>query len=278
MVKVAGLRQFADRVPLRRHGGQLRRRAGERAARRGQPLPGGAHRGPRRRELPDGAAGEGRLDGRLAEADPERRDIVDPVPGAQRRPARLMGSNMQRQAVPLVRPETPIVMTGVEAQAAQDSGQVILAEDDGEVLAADARLIRVRYDNGDEREYPLLKFVRSNQGTCINQRPTVERASACARAQRWPTAHRPAKASSRSARACSSPSCRGRATTSRMRSSSRRPWCAKISSRLSTSRSTRWSRATPSSGRRRSRATSRTSARSRCATSTRTASSVSAPK
>ncbi len=90
-------------------------------------------------------------------------------------PRALMGSNMQRQAVPLVRPETPIVMTGVEAQAAQDSGQVILAEEDGEILSADARLIRVRYDNGDEKEYPLLKFVRSNQGTCINQRPTVQR-------------------------------------------------------------------------------------------------------
>ncbi|MBF6600985.1 MAG: DNA-directed RNA polymerase subunit beta [Dehalococcoidia bacterium] len=88
-------------------------------------------------------------------------------------PRALMGSNMQRQAVPLVRPETPIVMTGVERQAAQDSGQVILAEADGVVVSADARLIRVRYDNGDERDYPLMKFVRSNQGTCINQRPTV---------------------------------------------------------------------------------------------------------
>ncbi len=88
-------------------------------------------------------------------------------------PRALMGSNMQRQAVPLVRPETPIVMTGVEGQAAQDSGQVILAEDDGTVVSADARLIKIRYDSGEEREYPLLKFVRSNQGTCINQRPTV---------------------------------------------------------------------------------------------------------
>jgi DNA-directed RNA polymerase subunit beta len=88
-------------------------------------------------------------------------------------PRALMGSNMQRQAVPLIRPETPIVMTGVEGQAAQDSGQVILAEEDGSIISADSRLIRVRYDNGDERDYPLLKFVRSNQGTCINQRPTV---------------------------------------------------------------------------------------------------------
>ncbi|HXK33033.1 MAG TPA: DNA-directed RNA polymerase subunit beta [Dehalococcoidia bacterium] len=90
-------------------------------------------------------------------------------------PRALMGSNMQRQAVPLVRPETPIVMTGVEGQAAQDSGQVILAEDDGEVLRADARSVRIRYASGEEKEYSLLKFVRSNQGTCINQRPTVSK-------------------------------------------------------------------------------------------------------
>jgi DNA-directed RNA polymerase subunit beta len=91
-------------------------------------------------------------------------------------PRALMGSNMQRQAVPLVRPETPIVMTGVEAQAAQDSGQVILAERDGEVLSADARMIKVQYDgDADVTEHPLLKFVRSNQGTCINQRPTVKK-------------------------------------------------------------------------------------------------------
>ncbi len=91
-------------------------------------------------------------------------------------PRALMGSNMQRQAVPLVRPETPIVMTGVEAQAAQDSGQVILAERDGIVLNADARGISVQYDgDADPTMYPLLKFVRSNQGTCINQRPTVKK-------------------------------------------------------------------------------------------------------
>jgi DNA-directed RNA polymerase subunit beta len=91
-------------------------------------------------------------------------------------PRALMGSNMQRQAVPLVRPETPIVMTGVEAQAAQDSGQVILAERSGVVLNADARNITVHYDGDTEPTvYPLLKFVRSNQGTCINQRPTVKK-------------------------------------------------------------------------------------------------------
>ena len=86
----------------------------------------------------------------------------------------LMGSNMQRQAVPLLRPEMPLVATGMESQVAQDSGQVVLAEDDGVVLASTADAITVRYDSGEEKTYPLMKFVRSNQGTCINQRPIVD--------------------------------------------------------------------------------------------------------
>jgi len=86
----------------------------------------------------------------------------------------LMGANMQRQAVPLVRPEVPLVGTGVELQTAGDSGQVIVAEEDGEVLSATANFIKVRYQSGRQEQYPLLKFVRSNQGTCINQRPIVE--------------------------------------------------------------------------------------------------------
>jgi DNA-directed RNA polymerase subunit beta len=86
----------------------------------------------------------------------------------------LMGANMQRQAVPLIHPEVPLVGTGVELQAAVDSGQVVIAEEDGEVLAATANFITVRYQSGREERYPLLKFVRSNQGTCINQRPIVE--------------------------------------------------------------------------------------------------------
>ncbi|HXF52354.1 MAG TPA: DNA-directed RNA polymerase subunit beta, partial [Dehalococcoidia bacterium] len=90
-------------------------------------------------------------------------------------PRALMGSNMQRQAVPLVRPETPLVMTGVEWRAAVDSGQVILAEGDGVVTSSTGQEIRVRYDDGTEKAYPLTKFVRSNQGTCMNQRPTVRK-------------------------------------------------------------------------------------------------------
>ena len=86
----------------------------------------------------------------------------------------LMGANMQRQAVPLLRPEAPIVGTGMEHKICIDSEVVILAEGDGEVTAVDARHVSVRYDNGETRDYKLTKFLRSNHGTCINQKPIVE--------------------------------------------------------------------------------------------------------
>ncbi len=86
----------------------------------------------------------------------------------------LMGSNMQRQAVPLLEPESPIVGTGMEARAAKDSGQVIVARAAGVVTSVTADLITVEGDDGELQRYPLEKFVRSNQGTCINHRPMVE--------------------------------------------------------------------------------------------------------
>jgi DNA-directed RNA polymerase subunit beta len=84
----------------------------------------------------------------------------------------LMGSNMQTQAVPLIRPEVPIVSTGMERQAAYDSGQVIVAEQDGEVESVTGKEVIVN-SKGDSRTYQLRKFNRSNQSTCIDQRPTV---------------------------------------------------------------------------------------------------------
>ncbi len=86
----------------------------------------------------------------------------------------LMGANMQKQAVPLIKPDSPIVGTGIEHQAARDSGQVIVAGESGTVKRASAREIVVENDAGEERSYRLQKFVRSNQDTCINQRPSVE--------------------------------------------------------------------------------------------------------
>ena len=85
----------------------------------------------------------------------------------------LMGSNMQRQAVPLLRPERPLIGTGLEAQAARDSGMVIVSRTPGQVVYVDADGIRVRDPEGSIHRYPLQKYQRSNQDTCLNQRPLV---------------------------------------------------------------------------------------------------------
>ena len=89
----------------------------------------------------------------------------------------LMGSNMQRQAVPLVRPEVPLVGTGMERRTAVDSGHVVVAAGPGEVIEASGARVVIRYDDPDRGEvtYPLIKFMRSNQGTCLNQRSLVFR-------------------------------------------------------------------------------------------------------
>ncbi len=86
----------------------------------------------------------------------------------------LMGANMQRQAVPLLTTEAPIVATGQEYKNCQDSEVVILAEDDGEVLRVSADYITIRYDDGRVVEHKLTKFMRSNHTTCINQRAIVD--------------------------------------------------------------------------------------------------------
>ncbi len=85
----------------------------------------------------------------------------------------LMGSNMQRQAVPLLKPEAPIVATGIEHRIAYDSGVMVISKEDGVVNRVSADKIEVRDTHGLVHSYPLKKFVRSNQGTCINQRPIV---------------------------------------------------------------------------------------------------------
>jgi DNA-directed RNA polymerase subunit beta len=95
----------------------------------------------------------------------------------------LMGANMQRQAVPLLRPQSPIVGTGIERQVAVDSGQVVVAPADGEITSVTARQITLVDDEGIEHEMRLRKFVRSNQGTCINQRPIVNKGDRVAKGQ-----------------------------------------------------------------------------------------------
>ncbi len=87
----------------------------------------------------------------------------------------LMGSNMQRQAVPLLRPEAPIVSTGMEIEVAKHSGQVLFAQHPGVVSSVTSSKIVVTNDNSENDVYPLMKFVRTNQGTCINQKSLVNR-------------------------------------------------------------------------------------------------------
>jgi DNA-directed RNA polymerase subunit beta len=123
----------------------------------------------------------------VLEAEPEEVDLMDVSPkqvvsiGTSLIPflehddtnRALMGANMQRQAVPLLRPEAPLVGTGMEWVAGQDSGVCILAKRGGTVERVTGRQIIVHADNGELDTYNLIKFMRSNQSTCINQRPTV---------------------------------------------------------------------------------------------------------
>ncbi|NIA09590.1 MAG: DNA-directed RNA polymerase subunit beta, partial [Nitrospiraceae bacterium] len=85
----------------------------------------------------------------------------------------LMGSNMQRQAVPCLRPEIPLVGTGMEEKAAHDSGQMVIAEEDGEVIEVDASHIVIKH-NQKKKVYQLKNFERTNQYTCISNRPMVK--------------------------------------------------------------------------------------------------------
>lgn len=85
----------------------------------------------------------------------------------------LMGANMQRQAIPLLRPEAAFVATGIEAKAAKDSGVAVVCEKDGEVVYSDALKVVVKETSGALHTYPLLKYERSNSSTCVNQKPIV---------------------------------------------------------------------------------------------------------
>lgn len=86
----------------------------------------------------------------------------------------LMGCNMQKQSVPCLRPEPPLVATGAEKKVAENSGQLIFAEEDGKVVKVDASHIAIETKRGEIKEYPLLNFIKSNQYTSISQRPVVE--------------------------------------------------------------------------------------------------------
>ncbi len=199
----------------------------------------------------------------------------------------LMGSNMQRQAVPLLRTQSPLVGTGLEAVVARDSGVTVVARRDGVVEAVDASRIVVKADVaasmadvGSEVDiYNLIKYQRSQpehlpqpEAHHPQGRPGEE-----GRRHRRRAGHRDRRAGARR-RTWSSRSCRGRATTSRTRFSSASGCSRRTCSRRSTSRSSSASPATPSSARKKSPATSPTSARRPSRTSTSRASSASAPR
>lgn len=86
----------------------------------------------------------------------------------------LMGSNMQRQAVPLIEPDLPLVETGMEERIAKNSGTILLAEDEGRIFYIDAKKIIIETNKGVKKRYQLAKFLRSNQNTCIHQKPLVK--------------------------------------------------------------------------------------------------------
>jgi DNA-directed RNA polymerase subunit beta len=95
----------------------------------------------------------------------------------------LMGSNMQRQAVPLILPDAPIIATGMEKEVARYSGQILFSREDGVVSSVTNQEINIVDTNGNERIYPLLKFIRTNQGTCVNQRPVVSKGEKISKGQ-----------------------------------------------------------------------------------------------
>ena len=211
-----------DRLPRRERGGEVHDRPGERA---GRP----EDRQVRERPRPLPAGG-----GEYVSAEPKDIQYMDVnpaqivsvatalIPFLEHNDANraLMGANMQRQAVPLLITEPPLVGTGLEYRAAVDTGDVVLASRAGTVVDVDAEQIVVETKDGKD-EYELVKFMRSNQGTLIHQKAIVNLGQKVDGARSWRTAARPPTASWRSARTCSSRSCRSRATTSRMRSSSR---------------------------------------------------------
>ena len=181
----------------------------------------------------------------------------------------LMGSNMQRQAVPLIRSEAPLVGTGMEFRAAVDAGDVVVAEQAGVVREVSADLVEVLQDDGTVRAYRLAKFRRSNQGTCINQRPLVVEGDRVEDGQ--PIADGPCTDEGEMALGTNllvafMPWEGHNYEDAIILSAS--GWCRRTSSPRSTSRSTRSTPATPSWARRRSPATSRTSARRCSPTST----------
>jgi DNA-directed RNA polymerase subunit beta len=177
----------------------------------------------------------------------------------------LMGSNMQRQAVPLMVSEAPLVGTGIEGVVAKDSGVTIVAKRDGVVVDVDASRIVLQHepDPGRPRKpvtiYNLAKFIRSNQNTCFNHRPIVKKGQRVFAGESSPTALPPKRASWPLGKTSPWPSCPGAVTTLRTPSSSVSALCATGSIPRCTSKSSRWLPGIPSWARKRLPGTSPTS-------------------
>ncbi len=191
----------------------------------------------------------------------------------------LMGANMQRQAVPLVRSEAPLVGTGMELRAAIDAGDVIVADKAGVIEEVSADYITVMADDGSRHTYRMRKFARSNHGTCANQRPIVDAGQRvesgqvladgpCTENGEMALGKKPA----RRRHAVGGPQLR------RRDQSSPTAWSKRTCSPRFTSKSTRSMPATPSWAPRRSPGTSRTSPMRCWPISTSAASSASAPR
>lgn len=136
----------------------------------------------------------------------------------------LMGANMQRQAVPLLASESPLVGTGMEKYAAVDAGDSVVAQKPGVVTEVSADLVVVMNDDGTESMYPIMKFARSNQATPTTSACASPKASAWSTSRSSPTVPRPTPVSWPWARTCWSRSCPGKATTSRTPSSCPSAW------------------------------------------------------
>ena len=201
----------------------------------------------------------------------------------------LMGSNMQRQAVPLLRAETPFVGTGMENVTARDSGAVVICKRSGVVDSVDSERIIVRVEGGGRTKASFRAkwaptFISSPSSSAPTRTPASarspswRRASGSRRATCWPTVLAPTWANWLSAATCWWRSCPGAATTSKTPSWCRRSWSRKTTTLRSISKNSKSKLGTPNSGPRKSRAIFRTSPKRSCAIWTKAASSASAPR
>ena len=124
----------------------------------------------------------------------------------------LMACAMQKQAVPLIKPEAAIVSTGIDGEVAKNLSQIVYAEDDGEVVKADSNVVEVKYKK-ETKAYNLIHFMKTNDDRCYDERVVVKRGQKVEKGDVLIKAHPSIRANLRSAKTCLLPSCHGAATT-----------------------------------------------------------------